>query len=195
MKVRRIVNSVFNSNTYIVEDKRNAWLIDCGDYEPIKKYFIDSGIRLQGVFLTHVHYDHFYGLPKLLCDFPECPVFTSEFGKVSLASERINLSKYHSDPIILDIPNIQIIGAGERMASSLNILVLATPGHDKSSLSYIVEDWLFTGDSYIPGEKVIDRFPNSNKEQARYIYSLLRDIASLYNLCPGHGDIVPKHNL
>ena len=45
--------------------------------------------------------------------------------------------------------------------------VFETPGHDKSCLTYKVENNVFSGDSYIPGVKVIASFPNSDREDAR----------------------------
>ena len=45
--------------------------------------------------------------------------------------------------------------------------VFETPGHDKICLTYKVENNVFSGDSYIPGVKVIASFHNSDRVDAR----------------------------
>ena len=51
----------------------------------------------------------------------------------------------------------------------------------------IVDDFLFSGDSYIPGERLIAIFPNSNKKDAQSSYKRLLDLSKEYIICPGHG--------
>ena len=70
LKVNHIVNSVFTSKTYILtqEGSSNVWLVDCGDVPPIVDMLSSLGgslSEIKGVLLTHVHYDHIYGLPRL----------------------------------------------------------------------------------------------------------------------------------
>ena len=44
---------------------------------------------------------------------------------------------------------------------------IATPGHNPSCLCFEVGEYLFTGDSYIPGTKVVTNLPGGNKELAK----------------------------
>lgn len=62
MGIVQIVNSIFSSNTYILShtDSCRVWLIDIGDIEPVIARLL-PGQQIQGVFLTHTHFDHFYG--------------------------------------------------------------------------------------------------------------------------------------
>ena len=32
MQVKRLVNSFYTSNTYLIPDAEGVWLVDCGDY-------------------------------------------------------------------------------------------------------------------------------------------------------------------
>lgn len=93
LKLERIVNSFFDSITWLLSgtESNQVWLVDCGDIDPI----IDkiNGKIVVGVLLTHAHYDHIYGLPKLIDIFPECRIYTNSYGKESLASSKKNLSK------------------------------------------------------------------------------------------------------
>lgn len=196
MEVCRVVNSVFSSNTYLLmeNDEAGAVLVDIGDLEPVIKILHKQNKCLKAVFLTHTHYDHIYGIRKLIRTYPDCLIYTSEFGKEALASDRLNFSRYHSDPINWASDNVRVLHEGD----AINIFhrtcidVFETPGHDKSCLTFRVGRNLFTGDSFIPGVKIVASFPNSNKldaEQSRLrILSMLKDC----NLYPGHGNAYMK---
>ena len=67
--------------------------------------------------------------------------------------------------------------------------VFETPGHDKSCLTYKVENHVFSGDSYIPGIKVMASFPNSNREEAWISKERIMELIKDCNLYPGHGNI------
>jgi len=68
LRVSYIVNSVFSSRTYVLsrEDCFDVWLVDCGDVERLPE-----DVRVAGVLLTHAHFDHIYGLNRLVERFPE----------------------------------------------------------------------------------------------------------------------------
>ena len=65
MKIIRIQNSVLNSNSFILSDETYpyCWLVDVGDIEPIWKAI--GNRQMKGVFLTHTHYDHIYGIKNI----------------------------------------------------------------------------------------------------------------------------------
>ena len=56
-----------DNTSLAVDTPEGLWLIDCGGsvYHKLLHLGLDP-LRLQGVFLTHNHLDHVYGLPALL---------------------------------------------------------------------------------------------------------------------------------
>ena len=72
------------------------------------------------------------------------------------------------------------------LVCGLEVKVLATPGHDTSCLSYIIGDNLFTGDSYIPGIKVVAIWPKSDKKLAKESGERLRKMKQQYLIRAGH---------
>lgn len=192
IEIRRIVNSFYTSNMYLLscDEVDYVWLVDCGDYVKVK--FDLKGKEIRGVLLTHTHSDHIYGLNETLKDFPKTTIYTNNFGRLALGNPKSNLSKFHEeipDFVIEQSADVQTLREGDTVELFPDVYarVLDTPGHDKSCLSYIVGDFLFSGDSYIPGERLIAIFPNSNKKDAQSSYKRLLDLSKEYIICPGHG--------
>lgn len=191
MDIHRIINNVFTSNTYILKDDDSAVsLIDIGDIQPIIDFLSKEKKVVKFVFLTHTHYDHIYGIRELMKYYPDCIVYTSLFGKEALGSDKLNFSRYHDDPIMLSGNHIRVVCEGDKVEISTGkrLEVFETPGHDKSCLTYKIGNSIFSGDSYIPGVKVIASFPNSNKKDAEASREYIKRLAEGMNLYPGHGD-------
>ena len=193
MKIKQIINSVYSSNTFILSENHfnQVWLIDIGDIAPIIKT-LKPGQSIHGVFLTHTHFDHIYGINKLISLFPDCMVYTSEFGNKGLHSEKLNFSKYHNQPFTFSGNKIQIVKEDDEIEifPEKKLKIIETQGHDPSCLTFYTDRYIFTGDSYIPGLKVVTTFPKSNKEQAQIsIQKILSLNIEDRIICPGHGVI------
>ena len=190
MTIQRIENSFLASNTYVLCDGDNAILVDCGDVEKI-----DENLHIEAVFLTHPHFDHIYGLNRLMDRCPSCKVYILNGGTEYLASDRRNLSRYHETPYSFVSNNICEICNGEiiEISKNLNVKVYATPGHNPICASYFIGNYFFTGDSYIPGVKTVFTLPRSNKTEALSSEEYIKQLWTKgIILCPGHGEIVEK---
>ena len=166
--------------------------MDIGDVNPVLDSIPSDGI-LKGVFLTHTHYDHLYGLNQLVSHFPECIVYTSTYGKEGLFSDKLNFSRYHDDSITFSGSYVHILKEGNEIElfPGISLNVLETPGHDPSCLTYYTEQSIFTGDSFIPGLKVVTSFPHSNKADSETSVQKILTIAEGRDLYPGHGEVFP----
>lgn len=193
MKISHIVNSVFTSRTYILtqEGSPSVWLVDCGDVAPLMDVLSSIGYDspvIKGVLLTHVHYDHIYGLLRLTEEFSSLRVYTNEYGKNALMDIRLNYSKYHNDPIEYESENVVTCDEGTmiELFDGVQAKVYHTPGHNPSCLTYEVGDYLFTGDAYIPGIKVVTTFKGGDKVRAAESVERILQLAEGKVVCPGH---------
>ena len=190
MSVSFIENSIFDSCTYIIplSAEKDCYLVDCGDLDEI----IEQGWKVRGVLLTHSHFDHIYGLNKLVENFPEVLVYTNQAGKDGLGNDKWNFSRYHTEIesfIFSKMENVRVLNEGVQVLDGgLKVNVLFTPGHEPSCISYIIWNNLFTGDAYIPGLKTVTSFPRSNKEQAADSLLRLQEIERQDRcfICAGH---------
>ena len=186
MTIRQIVNSVYNSCSYVLTQDKQSWLVDCGDVDQILP--LVEG-KLQGVLLTHAHFDHIYGLNNLVSLFPGLTVYTIMAGFNGLLSDKLNFSRYYGDPFIFDSPdNVKLVRDGEciNLFEGVEIKAVATPGHSPGCVTWVTKDAIFTGDSYIPGVKTVSNLPHSDKELALKSEALIRDMVENRSIYPGH---------
>ncbi len=200
--VNKIVNTVYASNTYIITSYDNAnvdvWIIDVGDIEPIVGILPEMA-QLKGILLTHTHYDHIYGINNFLQKFPNAKVYTNAYGKQALLSPKLNYSKYHLgvEDIVCNKPeNIELVDDGMTIPILMDgyIQIIATPGHDESCLTYIVGDYVFSGDSYIPKIQTRATFILSDKAKVSSSELIIINKSIHHILCPGHGPVYEDFN-
>lgn len=191
VRVETIVNSVFSSNTYLInsDGSRDSWLVDCGDMDKVMKILPD-GNRIRGLFLTHTHFDHIYGINELARLFPECLIYTSEYGATAIRSSKLNLSRYHECPVEYAGDKLRVLKEGDivKLYDVVEMSVIETPGHCPSCLSYMTDEWLFSGDSYIQGLKVVTNLPKGDKALAQMSVEKIKSLVGHRKVLSGHGE-------
>lgn len=190
LKVETIINDIFSSNTYILLNKsfKYCWLVDIGDYYKVEKT-IPKDIEVKGVLLTHTHYDHIYGLNALYLAHPSCKVYTSSYGAQALYDDRKNLSRYHDTSFTFKGHNVVVLHEGDRIELFPGFLLKSyyTPGHCPSCLTFSVDNYLFTGDAYIPGLSVVISLPKGDRIQAKFSVDKIKVLAEGKVVLAGHG--------
>jgi glyoxylase-like metal-dependent hydrolase (beta-lactamase superfamily II) len=191
LQVKQIVNNIFTSNTWMLFDDcyDYCWLVDIGDYEKVAGV-LPPGIEVRGLLLTHTHFDHTYGINALHEAHPECRVYTAEYGKIALYDDKKNFSKYHEASFTYNGDDVEVLNGGDQIEifPGTILTAYATPGHCPSSLTYVVENWIFTGDAYIPGVKVVTKLPHGNRLQAKQSIEKILKLSEGMVICAGHGD-------
>jgi glyoxylase-like metal-dependent hydrolase (beta-lactamase superfamily II) len=187
------INSYFSSITYIIQNEGYDYicLIDCGDADALIHWLEVNHKTLKGIFLTHTHYDHIYGLNKLKEIYPHCSVYTSVNGVKGLYSPQWNMSRYMEiGDYVYQHHAVNELGERDKVELWPGVFLetIETPGHDWSCLTYKVDIYLFTGDSYIPGVKTITNLPKSNKKEAEISLKRIMQLKKSDNfmICPGH---------
>ena len=191
MTISQIVNSIYESNTYLIKDDSNKCcvLIDCGDIEPILKEIDDYD--LKAVFITHSHYDHIYGLNVIYKYFPLSTVYVSENGYKGLQSEKYNLSRYHNKVFRYAHNNICITKNGDIVdVGDFVVEIIETQGHDWSSQCFKIGTSLFTGDSYLPQYRLMTTFPKGDKIKGQESLNMIMKMANGCDVHPGHGRVL-----
>lgn len=191
MEIQTIHNEILQSCTYILYDNDTAdcYLIDCGDIEPIESFLKSNGKRLKGIFLTHSHYDHIYGLNDIIKSYPELLVYASAETIEGLTDPDINLSYMYDDgDYVVESAKTVYTNSEEINILGLKVEVVSTPGHDTDCTSYIIDGSIFTGDAYNPDFEVFTKWRRSNPEDAGKSIDKILKLVEAKNLTiyPGH---------
>lgn len=191
IQIHDITNTIFTSKTYILyrENEPKAWLVDIGDVEPVVAFLQEKILTVEGVLLTHAHFDHIYGLEALVEHFPDCKVYVTDFAKQALASDKLNMSRYHGTPIIYEKDNVVVVHEGDRLnlfEGEPLMTLYETPGHNPGCLTMVMDDIIFTGDAYIPGVGANTRLPKADKELAKISLERIMKLAEGKKVLSGH---------
>lgn len=171
------VNRMYGSMTYRI----GSSLVDPGDL------WMFEGI--SNVLLTHAHFDHIYGLNDVARLSPGLKVYTNVAGRDMLLDSRKNLSFYHDTPFIFNYPErIVVVDDGNQIDIGEGAFATAvfTPGHNPSCISWLLDESIFTGDSYIPGLKTVSNLPQGNRTEARVSEHKILSLAHNRQIYAGH---------
>ncbi len=147
ISVNKIRNDVCDENTYVVfNDMLDAVVIDPGsNYISIENAL--KNLKVHAVLLTHGHFDHALSCKKL--QNLGYKIYVSTLDSEMCENNIYNSSKDFGVEFENFVPDVvfDAIKVSEFVFGSLCVKVVATPGHTKGGVSYIVENNLFAGDT------------------------------------------------
>lgn len=179
LEITKYCNKIYNSVSYrigtnVICDPGNEW-----------EGFQD----VATVLLTHAHFDHIYGLNRVVELNPHVRIYTNESGREMLLNSKKNLSFYHESPFVIS-ESAHIItvddGTTLELGEGMTAKAIFTPGHNPSCITWIIEDCLFTGDAYIPDIKTVTNLPGGNKTQSKHSIKIIKELAIGRTIYPGH---------
>lgn len=186
--VTSAVGQVMDSMIYTLSDGigKDYYLIDIGDFDAAQR-LLPKDANVRGVFITHGHHDHIFGLNRLKEVYPDCEIYASGECAQMLASSKANLSFYLETPFEYK-SEVTVLkdGVHVELFNGIALTAIATPGHNPSCLCFMVNNYLFTGDSFIPGVKVVTNLPGGSKRQAQESVVKILELAKGRTICPGH---------
>lgn len=192
VEIQKFVNEFYSSNTYLISigtENLFVYLIDIGNVKAVLSS-LKSHQEVKAIFLTHPHYDHICGIHELISTFPNCLIYCSPYTKLALADSKINLSFYHGTPIAYEGSNVLSICESDRihLFDGVTLKIIETPGHNEGSLTFKIDNTIFTGDSLIPGYPVVTKLKSGNKEDAaKSVLKIIEETQPSDILYPGHG--------
>lgn len=193
MTVHKIINSILQSCTYILskEGCGKVCLIDCGDVEPILSYLKETGKTVESVYLTHAHYDHVFGLKDLITRYPEIKVLANKETLEGLKDEDFTLSYLYDEDFMLALSDDQKTPLVDKQpidVLGIECYCIATPGHDVDCTTYVIDNMIFTGDSYNPNSEVFTKWTRSDVSLALQSENRIKNLIHENNLVvyPGH---------
>ncbi|SQB90883.1 metallo-beta-lactamase family protein [Clostridium paraputrificum] len=183
MIIKAIPAGIYDANCYIVMDEKtkDAVVLDPGgDGEMLERAIKDMKANVKSILLTHGHMDHVGGV-EYLSDKLNVPFYISKIDEEYMEKDNYVFGSIRNANGYLEDGNALYFG-------SLNIKVIATPGHTKGGLCFLIEDKLFTGDTLFQGSiGRTDFIGGSFPEIIDSIKTKLLPLGDEIEVYPGHG--------
>lgn len=205
--VERYLFEPLKSNMYMILEEDKSLIVDpCVSAEAYQK-LQEKDIKNISIILTHEHFDHISGVSMLERQFhTEIVAHEKTHAQTSNSHNRIT-SLYMATFIGKDPKTIKLVREQcknpivfsadiifeqkyDYMWGKHSLHLVSTPGHSHGSICILLDDtYLFTGDSLIPGEPVITRFPGGNiKDYQKITQPFLASLDKEFVVFPGHGE-------
>ncbi|MDR1800859.1 MAG: MBL fold metallo-hydrolase [Lachnospiraceae bacterium] len=190
MKIETFVTGIVSTNCYLAinETSKQTVVIDpAACPKKLLDFINDEKLVIEGIFLTHAHFDHILGLKDFLCIYP-VPVYINEKGGDILKDPHQNLSMVYTDGFSFEGADYLKDGDVIEIAG-FNFKAIWTPGHTPDGTCYYEENEkvLFSGDTLF--EESVGRTDFANSDTKALEDSIKEKLFILPNdvkVFPGH---------
>ncbi len=182
MEIKTIVTQEMDQNCYLITEGVKGILIDPG-IDTLKILKESEDFEINYILLTHCHFDHTHSLNKIrkgkIC------VCSKNCSK-NIMSQKVSIS---SPEAVLKTPCEIILEDGEeRDFDGIKVKCIYTPGHTNGSVCYLVENYLFTGDTLFYRSIGRTDLPTGNfNEIESSIKEKIYTLGDATLVYPGHG--------
>lgn len=181
------------TNCYLLKNNadRQCVLIDpAASPEQIKEMITQSGCMLQGILLTHGHYDHMLAAAAVR-EVYGVPLCAGQAEKTLLSDAALNLSGIMGGKSVTQDVDRWLADGETLLMAGIKISVIATPGHTPGGVSYYVPEggMLFSGDTLFAESVGRTDFPGGS--MSALVHSVKEKLFALpeeTKVYPGHGE-------
>lgn len=187
MNIQSIKGVNLGQTSYLLIENGHALLVDCGfDISDLKRYLSGKDIVIDGVLLTHGHFDHAYCGAELLRQ--GVHIYSSVHSE-ELTSGRYNLARFLNVPFEKFASDCKINGDCHFLLSEFDVEVFYTPGHSIDSMCYLINGVLFSGDTLLSGAYGRVDLPTGDATAMRTSLKKLLSFDKKLPVCSGHESV------
>ncbi|AOY75800.1 MBL fold metallo-hydrolase [Clostridium formicaceticum] len=193
MEIKKFVVGMNETNCYIIYDKNTleALIIDPGDEEKVLIQYIDKhALKLQGILLTHYHYDHIGGVEGLKRKYG-CPIYAHKKEAEGLQKPEMNRSSIGGRTAVSIKPDKTLIDGDMISIGTIILQVIHTPGHTPGGICLKIKDSsiIFTGDTIFSDDLGRTDLEGGSEESLKK--SIVNKVSKWSDdtmIYPGHGE-------
>ena len=189
MEIKTLTVGVVGTCCYILSAGEDTCaVIDPGD-EAERILRAAEGRRVEGILLTHGHFDHIGAVRALMDAYPSARLFIHPADAPMLADGALNAGRGLLGREVTAPPATDFVREGDAFTlAGIPFTVLHTPGHTPGSVCYQAGEDLFTGDTlFHHGWGRTDLPGGSDGDMMRSLRRLM-PLAKNTRIHPGHED-------
>lgn len=125
--------------------------------------------------------------------FPDLIVYGAQATIEGLSDDRKNLSFYHEQPLKFVPRKFEIVQDGEiiNLSGEIELIAHFTEGHCEGCITYITDNYIFTGDALIPNIPTVTKLKTGSKLLAKASVNKIKNLTTKRSIiCPGHLDTI-----
>lgn len=185
-QIKSITLGELGNNCYLITDQASGLsaLVDCTDDSKEMRDFI-GGAKLEYILLTHGHFDHIGGVAAISRDYGAKVVISAQDASM-LSSGKASLSAFFGIKQDKITPDLTVSEGSSLMLGETQIKVLATPGHTKGGVCYLLKDCIFTGDTLFFCSCGRTDFPGGSSKEIMQSLKRLATLEDSLKVYPGH---------
>ncbi|CCY68906.1 hydroxyacylglutathione hydrolase [Clostridium sp. CAG:678] len=185
-QIKSITLGELGNNCYLITDQASGLsaLVDCTDDSKEMRDFIGSA-KLEYILLTHGHFDHIGGVAAISRDYGAKVVISAQDAAM-LSSGKASLSAFFGIKQDKITPDLTVSEGSSLMLGETQIKVLATPGHTKGGVCYLLKDCIFTGDTLFFCSCGRTDFPGGSSKEIMQSLKRLATLEDSLKVYPGH---------
>ena len=188
MKIKAVCPYSFGANTYLIVSGSHSFVVDpAASVEAIMSAVADEGAVLDGILLTHGHFDHTVSLDTLRRA-TATKAYIHEDDAVMLTDGRKNAFYTFYGKECVHAPAEHLLTDGEMIRlGDEEIRVIHTPGHTPGSVCYDCGEFIICGDTLFSHGYGRYDLPGGDPQ---VLFSSLKKLADINKnpvIHPGHG--------
>lgn len=186
-KIDILTLGAYAANCYLLWEGKHVLIVDPGSKSPrIKEQIAANNGIVDGIYLTHGHFDHIAGVDALV-DYYHCPVYINDLDMPLLRDPYLNYSMPGQETILKS----KAIGVapGNNTIGAFSFELIDAPGHSEGSSLMIWHDNMICGDVLFQGSIGRTDLATGSNPKMFQTLQMVKTLDPKLKVYPGHGEI------